>query len=154
MDKSEILLARRQVNPYENFQSKKTCRETISLGCSILPVSKFSNSTPSSSCASTTPTRSCSSSSTTTCLSWSRRSTKKRVSNGPLSILAWIWPSPWGWLKNPWVSCPFSKRSACFQKLPIWLFETKSCSNTLASATKSPKSERQNPRLVQSWKIW
>ena len=51
----------------------------------------FHSSTPWSSCASTSPMRNCSSSSTTPCLSWSKRSTRRRVLSGSSLTLVWTW---------------------------------------------------------------
>jgi len=48
----------------------------------------------SSSCVLTTQTSDCSNSSTITCSYWSRRSTRRKASNGNSSTLAWTWNRP------------------------------------------------------------
>merc|ERR1712066_238749 len=88
---------------------------------SILPVSKFSVSTPSNNCASTSPTKNFNNSSTTICSSLNRKNTKKKVFTGKPSISVWILPPPSNLSKNHLVSCPPSKKSVCSQKPPIKL---------------------------------
>merc|ERR1719159_2301400 len=86
---------------------------------SILPVSKFSVSTPSNNCASTSPTKNSNNSSTTICSFLNRKNTKRKASTGKPSISVWILPLVSNLLKSQWVSCPPSKKSVCSQKPPI-----------------------------------
>lgn len=59
-----------------------------------------SSSTAWSSCASTSPMRNCNSSSTTTCLSWNKRSTRRRALFGSSLTLAWTWLLALNWLRR------------------------------------------------------
>merc|ERR1711879_247694 len=85
---------------------------------SILPVSKFSVSTPSNNCALTSPTKNSNNFSTTSCSFLNKKNTRKKVSNGPLSISVWTWLLVSNLSKNHSVSSPSSRKNVCSQKLP------------------------------------
>merc|ERR1712223_1129875 len=116
---------------------------------SILPVSKFSVSTPSNNCASTSPTKNFNNSSTTICSFLNRKNTRKKASTGKPSISVWIWLLVSNLLKSQWVSCPLLKKNVCSQKPPIRLTKKNSTWLTWAKTRTSVKPPL-NPRVNET----
>merc|ERR1711970_592660 len=98
---------------------QQKCHVLSSLVALILLVSKFSASILLNSCALTSPTKNFNNSSTTLCSFSNKKNTRKKVSNGPLSISVWILLLVSNLSKNHSVFSPSSKKNVCSQKLRI-----------------------------------